>query len=168
MTNVTAMTDASSGGPSEWERNLYAHLSTHVDAERGLLQEYRSAAQASPSKALRYLVDLLIEDEIRHHRIFSELAESLKNEALFTGKDSTIPYVDFDQDANRDAVLELTERLLRREQSDAQELKHLARLMRDVRDTTLWSLLVDLMQRDTAKHIAILRFAKKHAGRRRS
>jgi hypothetical protein len=34
-----------------------------------------------------------------------------------------------------------------------------------VKDSSLWSLLVELMQRDTQKHIAILRFVTKHARR---
>jgi hypothetical protein len=166
MSNLTEMTDASSAGPSAWERELYAHLTSHVEAERGLLQEYRTAAETSPSKALRYLVNLLIEDEIRHHRIFTELSESLKNDALLKDSDPSIPYIDFDKSSNRDAVIDLTDQLLRREQADAQELKRLGRLIRDVKDTSLWGLLVDVMERDTQKHIAILRFAKKHAGRR--
>jgi rubrerythrin len=167
MSNVTEMTDASSAGPSAWERDLYAHLTSHVEGERALLQEYRAAAQTSPSKALGYLVNLLIDDEIRHHRIFTELAESLKNDALLRDKEPSIPYVDFDQTSNRDAVVDLTDQLLRREQADAQELKRLRRELRDVKDTSLWSLLVDVMERDTQKHIAILRFAKKQAGRKR-
>jgi len=167
MTHLTDMTDASSAGPSAWERGLYAHLTSHVEAERGLLQEYKSAAETSPSKALGYLVNLLIEDEIRHHRIFMELADSLKNDALLTGEEPSIPYIDFDQAANRDAVIELTEKLLKKEQEDALQLKHLQHELRQVKDTSLWNLLVDLMQRDTQKHIAILRFAKKHAGRRK-
>jgi tRNA C32,U32 (ribose-2'-O)-methylase TrmJ len=116
---------------------------------------------------LRYLVDLLIEDEIRHHRIFTELAESLKNDALLKDTDPSIPYIDFDQTSNREAVIDLTDQLLKREQADAQELKRLRHQIRDVKDTSLWGLLVDVMERDTQKHIAILRFAKKHAGRRK-
>ena len=164
---MTDMTDASSAGASEWERDLYAHLTSHVEAERGLLEEYRTAAEQSPSKALRYLVDLLIEDEIRHHRIFNELADSLKTEALLGGKDPIVPHLDFGRAANNEAVIDLTEQLLQNEQKDAQELKRLQRELRDVKDTSLWGILVDLMERDTQKHIAILRFAKKHAGRRR-
>ena len=167
MSKQIEMTDASSAGPSVWERDLYAHLTTHVDGERALLEEYRSAAVTSPSKALSYLVNLLIDDEIRHHRIFTQLADSLRDDALFTGKNPAIPRIDFDQETNRDAVLDLTDQLLRREQKDAQELKRLRREVRDVKDTSLWSLLVELMERDTQKHIAILRFAKKHAGRRK-
>jgi hypothetical protein len=156
------MTDASGAGPSEWERNLYTHLTSHVESESVLLKEYSAAAQTSPSKALSYLVNLLIEDEIRHHRIFSELAESLKTEALLGGKDPVVPYMDFDQVANHDAVLDLTRRILDQEKRDADELKHLQHELRSVKDTSLWSILVELMERDTQKHIAILRFVRKH------
>ncbi len=161
---MTNMTDASSAGASPWERDLYAHLTSHVEAERVLLKEYSGAAETSPSKALRYLVNLLIEDEIRHHRMFTELAESLRTEASL-GSDPPVPYVDFD--LATDSVIDLTDQLLRKEQEDLQELKRLKRELNDVKDTSLWAILVDLMERDTQKHIAILRFARKHARRRR-
>ena len=60
--------------------DLYSHIVSHVNAEKEMLGAYRTAADASPSKALRFLVNLLIEDEMRHHRLFTELAESLKIE----------------------------------------------------------------------------------------
>ena len=164
---MTDMTDESSGGPSVWERDLYAHLTSHAAEERGLLEGYSSAAEQSPSKALRYLVNLLIEDEVRHHRVFTEIADSLKTEVSFSSNDPVVPYIDFDRAANRDAVIDLTEQLLRKEERDAQELRRLQRELRVVKDTSLWGLLVDLMERDTKKHIAILRFVKKHTGRRK-
>ena len=108
MSNLTEMTDASSAGASAWERELYAHLTSHVEGERDLLQEYRAAAQTTPSKALRYLVNLLIDDEIRHHRIFMQLADSLRNDSMLGGKDPSVPHLDFDRESNRDAVIDLT------------------------------------------------------------
>jgi hypothetical protein len=60
------MTNSSAAGPSAWARDLHVHLTSHVETERGLLEEYRSAAEASSSKAFAYLVNLLIEDEMRH------------------------------------------------------------------------------------------------------
>jgi hypothetical protein len=52
----------------------------------------------------------------------------------------------------------VTDRLLAAERDDAKELKRLAKSLRDLRETTLWVLLVELMQADTAKHIKILSF----------
>ena len=104
---------------------------------------------------------LLIDDERRHHVLFEELAASLKNEAELSGQDPVVPRMDFDR-VDPANVRGLTDRLVEREQQDLRELKKLQKELRDVKDTTLWSLLVDLMQRDTDKHIAILRFAREH------
>lgn len=158
------MTDAPNEllGASGWEQDLYAHLTEHVQNERGLLEEYVAAADATGSKAFAYLVKLLIEDERRHHVLFEELAASLKTTAELGGQDPVVPWMDFDR-VDPANVRGLTDRLVEREQQDLRELKKLQKELRDVKDTTLWSLLVDLMQRDTDKHIAILRFARAHS-----
>lgn len=163
---MSAMADESSAGVSPWERALYKHLVSHVETERGLLESYRAAAQESPSKALRYLINLLIEDEVRHHRLFGELASSLRAESMLGGEEAAVPPMDFDRD-NHEEVVALTDSLLAKELEDQVELRRLRKEMRLVEDTTLWTLLVELMERDTQKHIAILRFAKRHAKRGR-
>jgi hypothetical protein len=113
-------------GASMWERDLYEHLSTHADTERVLLEEYTAAAKKTESKALEYLVNLLIEDEIRHHRYFEQLAESLKASAELRSDDLPVPMVDFHQ-VDASAVFEVSDRLLKKEREDAQELKRLQR-----------------------------------------
>src|SRR6266700_2229037 len=70
-------------GASVWERELYEHLTSHEDQERQLLVEYKEAADDSKSPAFQYLASLIIDDEIRHHRIFRELASALKTDAEF-------------------------------------------------------------------------------------
>jgi rubrerythrin len=158
---MVEMTDDSSAGPSAMERELYAHFVNHVETERSVLEQYVSVAEQSESKAFRYLVNLLIEDERRHHRLFMEIADSIKTEALTGEEDAKVPGVDFYR-ADRTKTLESTMVLLKNEQDDEVELKRLKRLLKDVKDVTLWSLLVELMQLDTKKHIAILRFVRKH------
>jgi rubrerythrin len=149
-------------GASVWERGVFDHLTQHIVQERGLLEEYVKAARETESKALAYLIDVLVEDERRHHHLFKQLAQSLKSAAELRPDSPDVPRMDFHKE-NRAEVLEVTERLLEREESDALELKHLRKELSDVKDTTLWGLLVELMERDTDKHIAILRFAHKHA-----
>ena len=146
---------------SPWERDLYAHLMGHVTNERVLLEEYVRAASTTDSKALAYLVNLLVEDERRHHILFSELAAALKSDSEVRAEDPAIPHLDFSR-ADRSGIRDLTDGLLQREQDDLRELKQLEKELRTVKDTTLWALLVELMQRDTDKHIAILRFAQRH------
>ncbi len=156
------MTDESSAGPSPWKRQLYAHFREHVETERAILDKYAEVAERTDSKAFRYLVKLLIDDENRHHRLFSELADSLETEALMGGGQPDIPYIDFER-AERASVLQGAKDLLENEKRDLDELKRLQRELRDVKDTTLWGLMVELMQRDTEKHIAILNFVREHA-----
>ena len=127
-----------------------------------MLEEYVTAAEGTQSKALAYLVNLLVEDEHRHHRFFNELASSLKSEAELSGVEPVIPRLDLRLVDSAD-LLATSRRLLEHERSDAAELKRLHKELRDLQDTTLWGLLVEIMQRDTEKHIAILKFVEDHA-----
>lgn len=152
-------------GASVWEREMFEHLTTHAQLEGQMLDGYLAAAQSSGSKAFAYVVGLLVDDERRHHRHFSDLAKSLKADAELRGEDPVIPHLDFHH-ADRTALLELTRELIANEEADAAELKRLRKEMRDLEDTTLWALLVDTMQLDTAKHLTMLRFVERHATRR--
>lgn len=163
MGKGTGMTETPDvGGLYEWDEALYRHLTTHVRLERSLLEEYQSIAEGSSSRAFKYLVALLIDDEMRHHRIFTNLAESLTTKVLIGLEESPIPTLDF-HIGNREAVVAGTKQLLRREREDIVELKQLQHQLRNVKDTTLWGILVSLMEHDTKKHIAILKFIEDHS-----
>lgn len=150
-------------GASVWEQEIYDHVTEHVSAEGALLDDYlRLAEDESLSPAFRYLANLILEDERRHHRSFNELAESIRMAAELRVQDAPIPLLGSLR-KDRDRVLEATERLLEAERADAHELKALAKKMKDVKDTTLWVLLVELMEHDTEKHMKILRFIKDHS-----
>jgi hypothetical protein len=59
----------------------------------------------------------------------------------------------------------VTIRFLAAEREDQKQLRALRREMRPFRNTTLWTLLVELMEHDTAKHIHLLTFVRDHAAR---
>jgi hypothetical protein len=149
-------------GASVWEEELYDHLSSHEQKEREILVKYQEAAAASKSAAFAYLASLIVDDEIRHHKTFRDLASALKSDAELRSEQPVIPRLDVGK-SDPQQVLELTERLLASERADAKELHRLAGEMKDVRDTTVWWLLVKLMEMDTAKHIEILDFVRRHA-----
>jgi rubrerythrin len=145
---------------------LRDHLQSHVENEEAILNEYIEATDGTKSKALRYLVDLIANDERRHHQIFSDLAETLQYQVGVEGPELVVPDMDFDK-ADGAATSEIIDRLLRFELEDKRELKELRKKLKAFEDWTLHGLLVELMQRDTEKHIAILKFAKKHTNRNR-
>ncbi len=149
-------------GASVWERKMFNHLVDHTRVEGAMLQEYVDAAEGSESKAFAYIIGLLVEDERRHHRFFNELASSLKSEAELSDVDPVVPRLDLDR-IERTELLRITKELLAHERSDAAELKALRKELHDIKDTTLWGLMVDIMARDTEKHIAILKFVVDHS-----
>jgi len=148
-------------GASVWEQGIYNHLLSHVETERGILESYRDAAERSESSAFRYLVNLIVEDEIRHHKRFSELAEALRSDAELSADPPVVPRLDWYK-ADRKVISELTDGLIAQEKADAKELERLRRELKDVKDTTMWVLLVKLMEADTAKHLEILSFIRHH------
>ena len=148
-------------GASVLEQGIYNHLLSHVEAERGILESYRDAAERSESSAFRYLVNLIVEDEIRHHKRFSELAEALRSDAELSADPPVVPRLDWYK-ADRKVISELTDGLIAQEKADAKELERLRRELKDVKDTTMWVLLVKLMEADTAKHLEILNFIRHH------
>src|SRR5262249_1000733 len=149
-------------GASVWEEQLYEHLTSHEEKERGILVKYQEAASESKSAAFAYLANLIVADEIRHHQTFRDLASALKSEAELRPEEPVIPRLDVSK-SNPQRVLELTQQLLESERADAKDLHRLAGQMKDIKDTTIWWLLVRLMEMDTAKHVEILEFVRRLA-----
>lgn len=143
-------------GASTWEQELYEQLLHHVEAEDDILATYQGLAADAGSPDVAYLAELVVDDERRHHRIFEQLAASIRAEAELSHSSDGVPHIPITrQDPN--ALLAATERLLAMEHEDRRALRELRRTLRPVADTTLWSLLVETMELDTRKHIAILR-----------
>jgi hypothetical protein len=150
-------------GASVWEQEIYDHVTAHVVNEGAILQEYqRLAEDPAGSPAFRYLADLILADERRHHQLFNDLAESIQQMAEMRVDDEPIPSLN-GLKADHDRIMATTDQLLEAERADARDLKQLTKNMKDVRETTLWGLLLELMQDDTSKHIKILQFIRDRA-----
>ena len=149
-------------GASVWEQTLYDHLTTHENDERELLVEYQQAAADSGSAAFRYLASLIVEDETRHHRLFRDLAQSLRLDAEMRPGEPPVPRLGgWGPDPHK--VVEISDRLITHEEIDLETLRRIRKELDDVRDTTMWALLVKIMELDTQKHTEILNFVRRQA-----
>ena len=162
------MTTTATGGgrrtelaASPWDEQLMAHFDEHVDGELSLIEAYLQFRDEGP-EYVRYLIDLILDDESRHHQTFSELFNHVRSGVDFRDYGPQVPYVQ-NSSEDREALLKATTRLLAFEREDAKSLRRLHKELRPVRDTTLFSLLVELMELDTKKHIAILEFIHRSA-----
>jgi rubrerythrin len=149
-------------GGTAWQQALYAHLTAHGETERELLDTYRQAAEQSESAAFRYLVAMILDEELRHHRTFTELAQTLRIEVDELRDEFPVPPLGH-WGFEHHRIVELTDALLEQERRDTAELEQLAGDLESVQDTNMWHLLVELMQADTAKHVHILEFIRRHA-----
>jgi hypothetical protein len=144
-----------------WEQEVYDHLTWHAEHELATLEAYEELASTSGSEAFRYLARLILDDERRHHTMLSELAETIRTSAESSTGPTPIPLLDFH--GHREEILEASERFLDVEEEDQRSLASLMRDLRDVRDTTLWELVLELMKADNEKHRLILKFIRDRA-----
>lgn len=149
-------------GASTWEQELYDHLVAHGRDEGATLDGYQELVDSTDSPAFAYLAGLILDDEHRHHRMLHELAETIRASAEMSSAPLPIPDLAMFR-ADRERILEQTEHFLAVERDDQRELKRLEKELRDVRDTTVWQLVVKLMQHDNAKHQMILEFIRDRA-----
>jgi hypothetical protein len=147
-------------GTREWEQDIYLHVSNHGRVEGEILDEYESLmVDETLSPAFSYLARIILEDEVRHHRIFDDLAETMGNMATDGTATSPVPSLHgFHTDRIR--IQRVTERLLEVERADLRELKDLSKRLKGLDKVTLWGLLIELMVDDTKKHIKILEFIR--------
>jgi hypothetical protein len=154
---MTASPDLALRAPmSAWEEDLFSHFTQHTEQETTLLSAYEALASSGPSQFVRYLAGMLLEDEKRHHRMFTQLANTLVSQASLTPGEDDVPPLTGGADVA--ALAPLTDQLIALEEDDKHQLARLRKELRDVRDTTLWDLMVQIAERDTEKHLLILRF----------
>jgi len=154
-------------GLSVFEQQLYGQLADHVAAEADHVAGYRAMAEdpGTPESA-RFLLRLVIDDEERHHRLFRQIALAVGNGIAWRDDPDSVPgLTPWEDHAD---LLGATQRFLDAEHQDRKQLQGMRKELRPMRDTSLWPLLLELMERDTEKHILMLSFIKEHVARRRA
>ncbi len=150
-----------SGSP--YDEQLLEHFNEHVQGELGLLEAYMELRDSGP-EYVRYLVDLILNDEARHHQTFLELVNRMRSDIDYRDYEPMVPFLQKGSDVK--GLVEATDRFLAFEREDRKSLRQLQKELRPVQNTTLFSLLVKLMELDTEKHIAILDFIRRSADQR--
>lgn len=159
--------DAPTPEHSDIEQLLYRHFAAHVASEAEFVAKYQEFADAEDTpEAARYLIHIVLEDEERHHRFFRDLTTSIGNLISWSHESDAVPALPYRPYSEEFG--ETTARFLAAEKADQADLRDLRKRLRPYRDTTLWHLLVGLMEHDTAKHIELLTFLHDHSARQRT
>ena len=154
----TAIDGLAATGASVDMRELVELIVQHGAEEGALLAPYETLAAESPDESVRYLINLILEDEHRHHRLLAELSNAMAWGVVTQSPATVIPRLPGDIGGE---LLEQTKLLRKSEEADYRALQGIRRRLRPFADTTLWVLVVDLMLLDTKKHATILRFLER-------
>jgi rubrerythrin len=130
---------------------LIHQFQAHVREETSFLEAYEALVAECDDDSVRLLLDLIVADERRHHDLFASLAEA----SVAANGRPAAPALSSDQ-ARR--LAEPTQRFLAAEREESRNLAALRKELKPLRRETLWPLLVELMEIDTAKHVRILEY----------
>jgi hypothetical protein len=147
----------------DYERSVLQLMQHHVELEDAILESYQELAdRSSAGEAIQFLVRLVIDDEKRHHELFTEMVNEMRSILWEVPVEPSLPAVTTSSDPE---LLAETKRVLHFEKQDAKELRNLRKILRDSQESSLDPLMVELMLRDTEKHIAILKYIKARLAR---
>lgn len=127
-------------GAARWAEKLEDQLAEHLLNEGDVLTSYmRFAGQDLPALP-RYLVNLVLEDEKRHHDVLGGISQQLHEMAASSDEETYLP-----RPAGSTVpagLLEETEKFLSIEKADGRELRKLIKALRVRRDQDLWDLIM--------------------------
>lgn len=146
-------------GASSNMRELVEVLAKHGSEEGRILAEYERLSATAPDPAVRYLTNLILEDERKHHRMLVDIATAMAWDTL-GGVETSVPPLGWHLD---DDLLATIRKLQQYEEDDRRELQALKKRLRPFEESTLWGLIVRVMMLDTEKHATILKFLEQHA-----
>ncbi|HUZ19314.1 MAG TPA: hypothetical protein VMU75_01915 [Acidimicrobiales bacterium] len=139
---------------------LRTRLEGHLATEHEAIGTYEDLVDHVAEPGVRYVVEMILEDERRHHRSLVEIADALARREAAQG--AALAGVST-RTARDPELLQATRHLLAVEREDATELRSLARTLSLVPGAARWQLIVRLMEIDTQKHVEMLHFVEAHA-----
>ena len=140
---------------------LASYLRNHLRAEQEALDAYQRVVDDHPDDLIRYLIRMILDDESRHHKLFTEILNSLDSKIRWEDISPRVPPLRVPI-YDRGELLATTNQLLELERADAKELKRLRKAWAKNRgEFGLWALLVQSAELDTEKHIHMLKYRRR-------
>jgi hypothetical protein len=136
---------------------------SHTAAETDAVVEYRRLAETSADPTVALLMQLVVEDEDRHHGLLQRMSSRLHDALDWTHSADALPtdkapaVKDRTAAVTRTATLAAIREFARHEREGARQLREIAKKQRDLYGG-LFSLILQIMAMDSEKHETILRF----------
>jgi hypothetical protein len=142
--------------PSTTE-DLLSVLNAHVDGESEHIEAYRRLSHTIEDPIVKLLMDLIVEDEQRHHELMLRMAARLRDDLETTHSAYALPYAPSPHNGRLRAFAAIVEEHARDERHGVRELRRLADDAGLIYDG-LFRLILETMADDSAKHERVMRF----------
>lgn len=156
----THVPDGSNQARSSTADELLEAVEAHIVAERESVDSYRGLATSTIDPVVALLLQLMLEDEERHHELLRRIAASLRDALRWTHSREALPPPGPFRDVQTKEAADSFQGFARHEREAAVRFRRLARTQRDLHGGLL-SLLFEAMAADSDKHHRILRFILK-------
>jgi hypothetical protein len=135
-------------------QRLMHEFQTHESDEARWLAIYQKLAHESEDPLIRFLLNLIIADETRHHEIINHIVSGLKDELLWTSSETVAANRRAREKGAKD-FSDTVERLLAVERDGIGEYEKLVKTTEGFHQD-LFGMLCRTMIQDSLKHIGIL------------
>ena len=149
--------EARSGGISDIER-LTNEFAAHEEHEGKFLLQYKELVQKTANPLIKFLLQLIVSDEEKHHAVSHAMLSTLKGDLNWTKPDDALRGL-YDLGAEKKKLMELTDGFIEVERNGIKEYKKLIKESKGYYHD-LFVLLFQSMVHDSEKHIKILEFLR--------
>jgi rubrerythrin len=149
-------------GSVEW---LLDAVERHAIAEQDALAQYEYLRTASEDPVIALVMQLILEDEERHHGLLKRIETTLRDAVDWTHSPDALPEPTPPQQPVTKSLVDTANALIKEEHTGAHYLRDLAHRNKDV-SSGLQSLLIEMMAMDSDKHARLLQFVHDRLARR--
>jgi rubrerythrin len=146
--------------PAEHEvpeaERLLKEFESHDGKEGEFIRSYKEIATKSNDPLVKFLLQLIITDEERHHAVMHAMASSLRGSIYWRKPQDGIPALG-ELGAEKDDLMKLTGEFIKLEKEGIKESKQLLKATKGYYQG-LFTLLVATTIHDSQKHVEILDF----------
>ncbi len=152
-------TDASQPPEISEAEKLLQEFESHDASEGEFIRAYKEIADKSKDKLVKFLLQLIVTDEERHHAVMHAMAATLRGSINWTETKNSIPTLG-DLSEDKEKLIKLTADFIKFEKEGIKESKKLLKTTKGYYQG-LFDLLVTTMIHDSQKHVEILEFLHK-------
>ena len=150
--------------PNEKELNTFEELtncfSAHERDEQRFLEEYRDIVERYENPLMRFLLQMIMSDEEKHHAMVHSITETLNADLVWLRSAERLPNLGKISAEEKEALQKLTAEFIQTEKEGIRQYKALLKPSRNHYGGLL-VLLIETIIHDSEKHLKILEFIEK-------